>query len=123
MNPVKETLKGKRVIVIDDSIVRGTTSKKIIKMIRDAGAKEITLLISSPPFIKPCFYGIDTPSEAELIAANHSMKEICNYIEADHLAYLTMDGMFRAIKKESKSFCTACFTGKYPTPVDGHNML
>jgi amidophosphoribosyltransferase len=123
LNPVKETLKGKRVIVIDDSIVRGTTSKKIIKMIRDAGAKEITLLISSPPFIKPCFYGIDTPSEAELIAANHSMKEICNYIEADHLAYLSMDGMFRAIKKDSKSFCTACFTGKYPTPVDGHTML
>jgi len=122
LNPVKQTLKGKKVIVIDDSIVRGTTSKKIIKMLRDAGAKEITLLISSPPFIKPCFYGIDTPSEAELIAANHSMKEICDYIEADNLAYLSMEGMFRAIKKDSKSFCTACFTGKYPTAVDGHNM-
>jgi amidophosphoribosyltransferase len=122
LNPVKETLKGKKIIVIDDSIVRGTTSKKIIKMLRDTGAKEVTLLISSPPFIKPCFYGIDTPSEAELIAANHSMKEICDYIGADHLAYLTMDGMFRAIKKESKSFCTACFTGKYPTPVDGHTL-
>lgn len=122
LNPVKATLKDKKVIIIDDSIVRGTTSKKIIKMIRDAGAKEISLLISSPPFIKPCFYGIDTPSEAELIASSHSMKEICDFIEADRLAYLSMDGMFRAIQKDSKRFCTACFTGKYPTAVDGHTM-
>lgn len=120
LNPVKETLEGKRVVVIDDSIVRGTTSKKIVKMLRDAGAKEVSLLISSPPFIKPCFYGIDTPSESELIAATHSMKEICDFIEADHLGYLSMEGMFRAIKKDSKSFCTACFTGKYATKVDGH---
>ncbi|MCC7460550.1 MAG: amidophosphoribosyltransferase [Proteobacteria bacterium] len=122
LNPVKSTMKGKRVVVIDDSIVRGTTSKKIIKMLRDAGAKEVTLLISSPPFIKPCFYGIDTPSETELIAANHSMKEICDYIGADNLAYLTIEGMFRAIKKDSGSFCKACFTGKYPTAVDVHHL-
>jgi amidophosphoribosyltransferase len=122
LNPVKETLKGKSVIVIDDSIVRGTTSKKIVKMLRDAGAKEVSLLISSPPFVKPCFYGIDTPSESELIAANHSMKEICDYVGADHLAYLTMEGMFRAIKKDSNEFCKACFTGKYPTAVDGHTL-
>ena len=113
-------MQGKKIVVIDDSIVRGTTSKKIVKMLRDAGAKEVSLLISSPPFIKPCFYGIDTPSESELIASTHSMKEICDFIEADHLAYLSMEGMFKAIKRDAGKFCTACFTGKYVTKVDGH---
>lgn len=120
LNPVKSTIAGKKIVVIDDSIVRGTTSKKIVKMLRDAGAKEVSLLISSPPFIKPCFYGIDTPSESELIASTHSMKEICDFIEADKLAYLSMEGMFKAIKKDSNQFCVACFTGKYQTKVDGH---
>lgn len=117
LNPVKE-LEGKKVVVIDDSIVRGTTSKKIIKMLRDAGAKEITMLISSPPFIKPCHYGIDTPSEKELIASEHSTQEICEFIEADALYYLSIEGMYRSIKKDSSQFCDACFTGKYKTPID-----
>jgi amidophosphoribosyltransferase len=118
LNPVKEKVAGKKIIVVDDSIVRGTTSKKIIKMLRDAGAKEVSLLISSPPFISPCYYGIDTPSKMDLIAANHSVEEIADYIGADHLGYLSMEGMFRSIKSESQNFCTACFTGNYVTPVD-----
>lgn len=118
LNPIKETLQGKKIIVIDDSIVRGTTSKKIVKMLRDAGAREITMLISSPPFIKPCFYGIDTPSESELIAANYSTKEICDFIGADRLEYLSKEGLFQSIQRKSSQFCDACFTGKYATKIE-----
>jgi amidophosphoribosyltransferase len=112
LNPLRNTLKGKRVIVVDDSIVRGTTSRKIVKMLRDAGAKEIHLRISSPPTRWPCFYGIDTPSRAELIASNHSVDEIARYITCDSLAYLSMDGLRNAVT--GPGFCDACFSGDYP---------
>jgi amidophosphoribosyltransferase len=114
LNPVRSTLKGKRVIVVDDSIVRGTTSRKIVKMLRDAGAAEIHMRISSPPTRWPCFYGIDTPSRAELIASNHSVEEIARYITCDSLAYLSMEGLRAAVP--GPGFCDACFSGDYPVP-------
>lgn len=114
LNAVKELLKGKRVVVIDDSIVRGTTSRKIIKMIRDAGAKEIHMRISSPPTICPCFYGIDTPTKQELIASSHTIDEINKYITSDTLGYLSVEGIYKAVSSAGGSFCDACFTGKYP---------
>ncbi|MBI5893678.1 MAG: amidophosphoribosyltransferase [Deltaproteobacteria bacterium] len=114
LNAVKELLKGKKVVVIDDSIVRGTTSRKIIKMIRDAGAKEIHMRISSPPTICPCFYGIDTPTKQELIASSHTIDEINKYITSDTLGYLTVEGIYKAVESAGGSFCDACFTGKYP---------
>ena len=114
--PVRSTLEGKRVVVVDDSIVRGTTSRKIVKMLQSAGAKEVHLRISSPPTTWPCFYGIDTPSRQELIAASHSTEEIARYVTADSLSYLTHEGLMSAAGDPSgKSFCSACFTGKYPT--------
>ena len=118
--PVRSTLEGKRVVVVDDSIVRGTTSRKIVKMLQSAGAKEVHLRISSPPTAWPCYYGIDTPSRQELIAASHSTGEIARYVTADSLAYLTLEGLTRAAGDASgKSFCSACFSGKYPTPLHG----
>lgn len=113
LNPVKSIIEGKRVVVIDDSIVRGTTSRKIVKMLREAGASEVHLRISSPPTAFPCFYGIDTPSRKELIASTHTMEEIRKYITADTLGYLSVKGMFDCV--HNRSFCDACFTGKYPT--------
>jgi len=122
LNAVKEVLKGQRVIVIDDSLVRGTTSMKIVKMIRDAGAKEVHLRISSPSIVSPCFYGINTPTKEELIASSHSIEEIRNFITADSLAYLSMQGLMRSIKAfDPTEYCTACFTGDYPIPFqEGH---
>ncbi|MBI1822724.1 MAG: amidophosphoribosyltransferase [Nitrospirae bacterium] len=118
LNAVKEVLKGKRVIVIDDSLVRGTTSMKIVKMIRDAGAREVHLRISSPSIVSPCFYGINTPTKKELIASTHSIEEIREFITADSLAYLSMEGLLRSIKAFSPAeYCTACFTGDYPIPI------
>ncbi len=116
LNPVKELIKGKRVIVIDDSIVRGTTSRKIIKMIRAAGAKEVHMKISSPPITHPCFYGIDTPTRRELIASSHTVEEIRKYTTADSIQYLSLEGMIKATgySLEEHPFCLACFTGKYP---------
>lgn len=114
--PVVSTLAGKRVVVVDDSIVRGTTSRKIVKMLRASGAKEVHLRISSPPTAWPCFYGIDTPSRQELIAASHSTEEIARYVTADSLGYLSMEGLTAAAGDATgESFCTACFSGKYPT--------
>ncbi|MEK7702584.1 MAG: amidophosphoribosyltransferase [Nitrospirota bacterium] len=122
LNAVRDVLNGKRVIVVDDSIVRGTTSKKIVKMLRVAGAKEVHMRISSPPILSPCFYGIDTPTRKELIASSHTTDEICKYITADSLAYLSMEGMFRAVyhsdSAKNNHFCSACFTSKYPIPLD-----
>ncbi|MDX2011617.1 MAG: amidophosphoribosyltransferase [Myxococcaceae bacterium] len=116
--PVRSTLEGKRVVVVDDSIVRGTTSRKIVKMLKDAGAKEVHLRISSPPTSWPCYYGIDTPSRKELIAASHTTDEIARYVTADSLAYLTEQGLVTAAGDSTgRSFCTACFTGKYRTPL------
>lgn len=114
LNPVKSLIKGKKVIVVDDSIVRGTTSKKIIKMIRDAGAKEIHVRISSPPTVAPCYYGIDTPDKGDLIGANKSVEEIAKHIGADSVGYVSIEGLYEAVKKAGGSFCDACFTEKYP---------
>jgi len=114
LNPIKELLTGKRVILIDDSIVRGTTSRKIVKMVRAAGAKEVHMRISCPPTLSPCFYGIDTPTKKELIASSHTVPEICKYIEADSLAYLSLPGLIRAVGGNGNEFCTACYTGQYP---------
>ena len=116
LNAVPEVLDGKRVVVIDDSLVRGTTSRKIVKMIRQAGAKEVHMRISSPPIISPCFYGIDTPTKKELIASDHSTEEIRKYITADSLAYLSLDGMLKSAPKTPDQYCTACFTERYPLP-------
>ncbi|PIR20074.1 MAG: amidophosphoribosyltransferase [Deltaproteobacteria bacterium CG11_big_fil_rev_8_21_14_0_20_47_16] len=118
LNPVREILKDKRVVVVDDSIVRGTTCKKIVGMLRRAGAKEIHMRISAPPTKWPCYYGIDTPTREELIAASHSIEETCKFIGADSLEYLTEDELFWFDKKPGEWFCDACFTGNYPTPVD-----
>jgi amidophosphoribosyltransferase len=106
LNPVHNLLEGKRVILIDDSIIRGTTSRKIVRMVRGAGAKEVHLRISCPPTISPCFYGVDTPSKKELIAANKSLEEIRQFIEADSLAYLSLDGLLKACETK-KSRATA----------------
>jgi amidophosphoribosyltransferase len=118
LNPVRHVLEGKRVVLIDDSIVRGTTSKKIVRMVRDAGAKEVHMRISCPPTISPCFYGVDTPSRNQLIAANKSVEEIREYIKADSLAYLSLEGLRKAAGQGDEPFyCTACYTGKYPTNI------
>jgi amidophosphoribosyltransferase len=116
LNPVRSLLEGKRVVLIDDSIVRGTTSKKIVRMIRNAGAKEVHMRISCPPTISPCFYGVDTPRKNELIAANNSVEGIRKYIGADSLAYLSLAGLKKACHDgEKTTYCTACYTGQYPT--------
>ena len=117
LNAIRDIIAGRRVVVVDDSIVRGTTSRKIIKMIRAAGAKEVHMRISSPPTVCPCFYGIDTPRVEELIAATHSVEEINNYITSDTLGYLSVDGLYRAVADAGGSYCDACFTGKYPVVV------
>lgn len=116
LNPVKELLKGKRIVTVDDSIVRATTSRKINKMFRNAGAKEVHVRISSPPITHPCFFGIDTPKKAELIASSHKVKEIQKYINASSLSYLSLDGLKKCVKDEAERFCYACFTGDYPIP-------
>jgi amidophosphoribosyltransferase len=114
LNPVRSILEGKRVVLLDDSIVRGTTSRKIVKMVRAAGAREVHLRISCPPTISPCFYGVDTPSRNELIGATHTTEEIRKYIEADSLAYLTLDGLKAAVGERQGDYCTSCYTGVYP---------
>ncbi|MCA1958866.1 MAG: amidophosphoribosyltransferase [Nitrospira sp.] len=116
LNAVSEVLRGKRVVVVDDSLVRGTTSRKIVKMIRQAGAKEVHMRISSPPIVSPCFYGIDTPTKKELVASDHSREEIRKYITADSLAYLSIEGMLKAAPGSPRQYCTACFTERYPIP-------
>jgi amidophosphoribosyltransferase len=123
LNPVVRLLEGKRVILVDDSIVRGTTSRKIVRMVRSAGAREVHLRISCPPTKSPCFYGVDTPSKAELIAANHSTEEIRKYVEADSLAYLPISTLRRAVNDENVDFCYACYTGDYPTDIVGIEQL
>jgi len=117
LNPIKDLIAGRRVVLVDDSIVRGTTSKKIVQMVREAGAKEVHMRISCPPTISPCYYGVDTPRKADLIAAQMSVEEVCRYIEADSLGYLSLEGMLEAIGLEPKSMCVACWNGKYPTLV------
>ncbi len=113
LNPMREMLEGRRVVVVDDSIVRGTTSRKIVKMVRSAGAKAVHMRISSPPIQWPCYYGIDTPTRKELIGSSHNVDEICKYLGADSLGYLSLDGMLKATGSDPSSFCHACFTGNY----------
>jgi amidophosphoribosyltransferase len=117
LNAQPEVLKGKRVVVVDDSIVRGTTSRKIVKMIRDAGARAVHLRVSSPPTTGPCFYGVDTPTRRELIASSHTIEEIRQFVLADSLAYLSEASMYAALKEKLGGFCDACFTGRYPVPI------
>jgi amidophosphoribosyltransferase len=117
LNPLKETLAGRRVVMVDDSIIRGTTTGQTIKMIRDAGAVEVHVRIASPPYKNPCFYGIDTASQNELIAAKLSVDEVRDYIGADSLGYLSLQGLSRAIGVKKENFCRACLDGKYPVPI------
>jgi amidophosphoribosyltransferase len=139
LNPISATLRGKRVVVVDDSIIRGTTSRKIVKMLRSAGAREVHMRISSPPTEWPCYYGIDTPTRSELIASSHSIEEINQYITSDTLAYLSLGSMLDAVTRARvdangaspahslpvlndarESFCHACWTGQYPIPFTPH---
>ncbi|RAX57780.1 amidophosphoribosyltransferase [Helicobacter monodelphidis] len=114
LNPIRELIEGKKVIVIDDSIVRGTTSRQIVRILRGAGAKEVHMCISSPPTISPCYYGVDTPNKEDLISARMSVEQICEYIEADSLVYLSLQGLRQSLEcGQSDSFCQACFDGKY----------
>src|SRR5712671_1960080 len=117
LNPVRHLLEGKRVILVDDSLVRGTTSRKIVRMVRNAGAREVHLRISCPPTVSPCFYGVDTPTRSELIASNHSVEEIRKFVEADSLGYLSRAALRQAVRDDKHEFCYACYTGNYPTEL------
>jgi amidophosphoribosyltransferase len=117
LNPIRSAISGKRVAVVDDSIVRGTTSKQIIRMLREAGAKEVHLFISSPPITHPCFFGIDTSEKKTLIASTNTVEKIRQFLEVDTLTYITLEGLSRAVGKSLDSLCYACFNGDYPVPV------
>jgi amidophosphoribosyltransferase len=117
-NPVGSVLKGKRVVVVEDSIVRGTTLKTLIQMLRKAGAKEIHVRVSSPPIQHPCYYGMDFPIQKEIIAAAMSVEDIKKHLEVDSLDYLSLEGLLSAVPREGRGYCTACFDGKYPIPVE-----
>jgi amidophosphoribosyltransferase len=125
LSPVRSIVDGKRVVVVDDSLVRGTTSRKIVKMLRAAGAREVHLRISAPPTTHPCFYGIDTPNRSELVAASHTIEEIARYVTCDSLGYLSHEGMMASVVGDPsrgpdvQGYCSACFTGRYPVPLDG----
>ena len=114
LNPVRSILEGRSVVLVDDSLVRGTTSRKIVKMVKAAGAREVHLRISCPPTISPCFYGVDTPSRTELIGASHTIDEIRRYVGADSIGYLSLEGLRAAVGSDHKSYCTSCYTGVYP---------
>jgi len=117
LNPVRQLIEGKRVVLVDDSIVRGTTSPKIVKMVREAGASEVHMRISCPPTAWPCYYGIDMPTRGELIAANSTVEEIREFVDADTLGYLSLEGMKDSLTAEEKGYCTACWTGEYAEPI------
>jgi amidophosphoribosyltransferase len=116
LNPVRSILDGRRVVLVDDSIVRGTTSRKIVRMVRAAGAKEVHVRISCPPTISPCFYGVDTPRKSELIAATHTIDEIREFLEADSVAYLSLEGLLSTVQTDRARYCSSCYTGNYPVP-------
>src|SRR2546429_8590781 len=116
-NPVREVLAGKKVVVVDDSLVRGTTSRELVQMIRQAGAREVHFRVASAPITGPCYYGIDTPTKSELIASSHSLEEIRRHLAVDTLGYLSLDGMLRAAGAEPQEICHACFSGEYPTAI------
>jgi amidophosphoribosyltransferase len=117
LNPVRSLIEGQRVVLVDDSIVRGTTSRKIVRMVREAGAREVHMRISCPPTISPCYYGVDTPTREELIASSSTPEEICKYIGADSLGYVSLAGLKRAVDDTKNSYCTSCYTGVYPTDL------
>jgi amidophosphoribosyltransferase len=119
LNPQSAVLHGRRVVVIDDSLVRGTTSKKIISLVRQAGAREVHLRIAAPPTIGPCYYGVDTPEKSQLIAATHSLEQIRDFVGADTLEFLSLNGLMEAVRGEKGGYCAACFDGRYPTPLFG----
>jgi amidophosphoribosyltransferase len=123
LSPVRSVVDGRRVIVVDDSLVRGTTSRKIVKMLRNAGAREVHLRISAPPTTHPCFYGINTPNRSELVAASHTVEEIGRYVTCDSIAYLSHDGMMAAVGGDSAGtgYCSACFTGRYPVALSSRS--
>jgi amidophosphoribosyltransferase len=121
LNPLKDNIKGKRLVVVEDSIVRGTTTRQIIAMLREAGATEVHFRVSSPPYRWPCFYGLDTGKRSDLLAADMSVGEISDYLGVDSLAYLDLERMVAATGSQPDAFCSACFTGKYPTPVPDHD--
>ena len=126
LSPVRSIVDGKRVVVVDDSLVRGTTSRKIVKMLRAAGAKEVHMRISAPPTTHPCYYGIDTPTRSELVAASHTIEEIARYVTCDTLAYLSHEGMMAAVRSGDSSeggYCSACFTGAYPVALGGQDLV
>jgi amidophosphoribosyltransferase len=116
LNPVRELLKGKKIVIVDDSIVRATTSRKIVRMFRNAGTREVHVRISSPPITGPCFFGIDTPKKSELIASSHKVREIQKFIHATSLNYLSLEGLKKCVRGEKENFCYACFSGDYPYP-------
>jgi amidophosphoribosyltransferase len=117
LNPVRGLMEGKRVILVDDSIVRGTTSRKIVRMVREAGAKEVHVRISCPPTISPCYYGVDTPTREELIASSNTPEEICRFLGADSLGYISLAGLRQSVNDTAGDFCTSCYTGNYPTDL------
>ena len=117
LNPVRALLEGRRVVLVDDSIVRGTTSQKIVSMVREAGASEVHVRISCPPTVSPCHYGIDTPTREELIGARMSVEQIRDFIGADSLGYLSLESLRRAVGDTDGHFCTSCYTGSYPTEL------
>ena len=117
LSPIRQEIEGKRIAVVDDSIVRGTTSRRLIQRLREQGAKEVHFLVCSPPVKWPCYYGIDTAERDKLIAANMTNEEICEYLGADSLHYISMEGMMRAVENNGCTYCTACFSGDYPMGV------
>jgi amidophosphoribosyltransferase len=125
LSPVRSIVDGKRIVVVDDSLVRGTTSRKIVKMLRNAGAREVHMRISAPPTTHPCFYGIDTPTRSELVAASHSVEEIGRYVTSDSLAYLSHAGMMAAVggTASGEGYCSACFTGEYPVALGEGSLV
>jgi amidophosphoribosyltransferase len=117
LNPVRNLIAGQRVVLVDDSIVRGTTSRKLVRMVREAGAKAVHMRISCPPTISPCYYGVDTPTREELIASSNSPEQICKFLGADSLGYLSLEGLRQAVNDTEGDFCTSCYTGVYPTDL------
>jgi amidophosphoribosyltransferase len=117
LNPVRGLIEGKRVVLVDDSIVRGTTSRKIVRMVREAGAKQVHVRISCPPTVSPCYYGVDTPTKEELIASSNTPEEICKYLGADSLGYVSLSALRQAVHDDTGVFCTSCYTGVYPTDL------
>jgi len=117
LNPIRSLIEGQRVVLVDDSIVRGTTSRKIVRMVRESGAREVHMRISCPPTISPCYYGVDTPTREELIASSSTPEEICKFIGADSLGYISLAGLKKAVNDTKGNYCTSCYTGVYPTDL------